>query len=129
MKLDPQHVAIGVAIAGLVVVPAVVALTKRLLQAWHEARYGRLAKVFATREEVEMNFDELRKVQERQHAENRDFLDTIRTEALAREGRLTAILETYRQEQRTDTKDVREEVGEVHKRVDSVLGMLGNRRR
>lgn len=114
MEHNPAYwIPIGIAVASLVVVPALVAVGKRLLDAWREAQHARLAKLFMPREEIEMQWDQLSKTQARQHAENRDFLETIRTEAHKREERLLEAIESGRTE-----------VGTVHQRVDRLFELI-----
>lgn len=119
MGSNPAYwVPIGIAVASLVVVPALVAVCKRLLEAWREAQQARLAKLFITREEHEMNFDAMTHTQAKQHAENRDFLDTIRTEAHNREERLLEAINSGNNE-----------VGKVHARVDKLFELITGRKK
>lgn len=129
---------VGIAIASLIVVPALVAVGKRLTAAWREARQARLArlfiqreeleqfrqaqqdrlaKVFVAREEVEMQFDTLNRNQAKQHEENQQFLDTIRAEALQREGRVMQKIDDVQRNTRSD-------VISVHARIDKLFELL-----
>lgn len=130
--MDPHPapwVAIGIAFGTVIVVPTAVWIGRKIAAAWHEHRVRLLGEVFVTREEFSRQFSKLNEAQTAQHAENRATLDQLRMDGKEREGKLTAMLEGIRQEVREDTKELRESVAAVHGRVDSVLGLLGNRRK
>jgi len=86
-------VTVSIAVASVIVVPALVAIARRLYGAWHEAQQARLAKAFVLREELERKFSEMKATQTEQHAENREFMDTIRTEAHRREEKILASID------------------------------------
>jgi hypothetical protein len=123
---------LAIAIASVIIVPLLISIGKRIRAHWAEARLAELRAHFATRQQ----FDDLLEQQVKQehtqaerHQENRDFLDTMRIEALKREERIIATIEKGQDKAHTDLRDMREQVGKVHSRVDNVLEMLGNRRR
>lgn len=76
-----------------------------------------------------MQFAKLAQTQAEQHAQNRALLDAIRAEGQQREGRLVGTLESFQQQNRDDAKEQRGQISIVSGRVDSVLHMLGDRRR
>lgn len=76
-----------------------------------------------------MQFSTLAKTQAEQHAQNQALLDTIRAEGQQREGRLLGTLESFQQQNRDDAKEQRGQITTVSGRVDSLLHMLGDRRR
>jgi len=122
-------VPIGIAVGSVIIVPAAVWIGRRIAAAWHAHRVRLLSEVFVTREEFHRQFQELGTTQARQHSENRATLEQLRMDGKEREGKLTAMLEGIRGEVREDAKDLRDQVGAVHGRVDNVLGLLGNRRK
>jgi hypothetical protein len=111
--VESQHanlIPVGIAIASLIVVPALVAICKHYVGVWREARHARLAKLLVQREEFEMQFSELSETQAKQHAENREMLERIRAEGQERERTLLGA------------------VSEVHARVDTLFGLLAKRK-
>lgn len=121
MQPAPWVIPVAIAVSSLIVVPGVVAIVKMILQHRRDAKAAALHATiaehvapiqeqlddFVTREEHDEHFDRLTTMHERQHKENRDFLDTIRTEAHSREGRLL------------------QSIDGVHKRVDNLFERLG----
>lgn len=86
-------VSVGIAVASLIVVPFVLHMIKQFRIARREAKAAELAKVLAmyvTKTEHDVQFERMEETQARNHRENRDFLDTIRTDAHKREGRILA---------------------------------------
>lgn len=129
MEHAPEWVPIAIAIGSVVVVPAAVWFGRKLAKAWHDHRVKVLGEIFCTRKEVEVQFDTLNETQARQHRENKALLESLQQDGYAREVKVTTMLDGARRDTRDDTKELRDSVAEVHKRVDSVLSMLGNRRR
>lgn len=112
--IPPQlWVPIMIAVASLIVVPLVVAFFKKLREIYLEARLAKLKASFVTREEHDRQFEDMTKAQSVNHRENRDFLDTIRTEAQKREARLLG-----------EISATRNDVREVHGRVDTLYQQL-----
>lgn len=107
--MTPQEVTILVAAVSVILVPATVAVGKRLHAWWRDHRHVRLALVFITREEYEMHFDAMNSTQSKQHGENRDFLDTIRTEGHQRELRILGSIEALA----TDNRETRKRVDQL----------------
>lgn len=102
---------------------------------WDENRDRRLSaaidlrlKGYVTTEALEMQLNDLRDHTDELHQQNERNFDTIRTEGHKREGMILAALESAARERREDAKEIRESVGEVHKRVDQVLVLSGERR-
>lgn len=124
-----QWVPIGVAVGTVIVVPAAVWIGKKIAAAWHRHRVELLSDVFVTREEFTRQFEQISDTQARQHGENKALLEALRVEGKDRETKLTTLLDTARKDHRDEARELRDNVGEVHKRVDTVLNMLGNRRR
>lgn len=122
-------VPIAIFIGSAIVLPAVVALGKRMLQAWRDHRHKILAESFCTRKEVEVQFQTLSEVQAKQHAENQKALDALRMDGKEREGRIAGLFEAMHREVKEEGKELRENVGQVHSRVDSLFGVLQDRRR
>lgn len=107
-------VSIGTAVASLIVVPFVVHVIKQFIQARREARAAELAKVltlYVSKVEHDDRTDRMEQTQALWQRNNSAFLDTIRTEAEEREGRIVA---------RIDNLAVR---------VDNVFTHLGARRK
>lgn len=119
----------AVAIGTAIVVPALVAVGKHWMSMFRAWRHAGLSKVFITRTEVEMQFATLARTQAEQHAQNQALLDAIRKEGQQREGKLLGTLESFQIQNREDAKEQRGQIATVSGRVDSVLHMLGDRRR
>lgn len=124
-ELQPHElqvsVTIAVAIASLIIVPALLAIARRLWIAWKEAEHARLVKLFVPREEMDMQFEELTKKQAEQHQENRDFLDTIRTEAQQREGKILGSIEAVSNQNRHESQRLGTDIANLGKRVDRLF--------
>lgn len=129
MQQVSPWVPIGIAVGSVIIVPAAVWFGRKIAAAWHAHRVRLLSEVFVTREEFGRQFKDLNETQARQHSENRATLEALRLDGKEREGKLTAMLDGIRSEVRDDAKDLREQIGQVHGRVDNVLGLLGNRRK
>lgn len=76
-----------------------------------------------------MQFATLAKTQAEQHEQHKALLDAIRAEGQQREGRLLGTLESFHQQNREEAKEQRGQITTVSGRVDSLLHMLGDRRR
>ena len=131
MALEPHQWSLVIAVGTVIVVPALVGVGKKMVSFYRDSRDKRLAdklQGYISRKEMEVQFEQLQAIQAQQHAENRAFLDTIRSEAIRREERLTTIIQTTSAQTAVDTRELRGEVGKVNSRVDNVLQMLGDRR-
>lgn len=138
MDLKPHEVTIGIAIASLIVIPLIMSAWKKLVSWYKTAQDAALSsrlKEYVTRSEMEMQFDTLTDLQNRQHAENQrflqdnqSFLDTIRTEALRREEKIITLIKETGDHSSKQNDRIQGEVHKVNTRVDSVLQMLGDRR-
>lgn len=111
--MTPQEVTLLVATLTVIVVPASVAIGKRVHAWWMAHRHKKLAEKFITREEHEMQFQTMAEQQSAQHQENKDYLDTIRSEAHDREKRLLRSIEASQQDNR-----------ETRTRVDQIFVLL-----
>lgn len=129
MQTAPSWVPIAIAVGTVIVVPAAVWIGKRIAAAWHAHRVRLLGEVFVTRDEFKRQFEQLGDTQTRQHRENQAALESLRLDGREREGKLSGLIDGMRKETREEARDLNTSVGEVHKRVDSILSMLGNRRR
>lgn len=127
--MQPHEVSIAIAVASLIVIPTLIAVGKRLVSMWRESRHARLVKLFVPREEMDVQFDTLSKTQDRQHAENRDFLDTIRREAHMREGKILASIEGVSNQHREESRRLGTDVARVGTRVDTLFERLAEAKR
>lgn len=136
--MDPLHVTIAIAVCTLIVVPLGKHVLDRYRQAHERAEAARLEMVitqrlatYVTTEEHEMQFQTLTDTQDRQHRQNQDFLETIRTEALTREGRVLGSIEALANATRSGERELRTEIANQSLRIDEVLRAMitGDRRR
>lgn len=127
--MAPHEISIAVAVASLIVIPALVAAGKRLVVMWREARIARLSKLFVLQEDIDVQFDTLHKIQAKQHVENRDFLDTIRSEAQQREGKILASIEAVSNQHREESRRLGTDVARVGTRVDTLFERLAEVKR
>jgi biopolymer transport protein ExbB/TolQ len=121
-------VTVSIAVASVVVVPALVAIGKRLFRAWREAHQAHLSKMFVVREEWEQKFADMQAQQAQQHAENREFMDTIRTEAHRREGKILASIEAVSNQHRQESQRLGTDIARVAARVDRVFERMAGGR-
>lgn len=131
MELEPHEWSVVIAVGTVIVVPLTLTIWKKLRAHYREAQEAKMAerlRPFVTRQEVEMQFDTLTSMQIEQHAENQKYLDTIRTEALRREEKLSTLIKEAGASSTSQNDRIRGEVHAVNQRVDSVLQMLGDRR-
>lgn len=129
MQTAPLWVPIAIAVGSVIVVPAAVWIGRKIAAAWHQHRVRVLGEIFLTRAEFQSQFESLGDTQARQHSENKALLEALRVDGRERETKLTTLLDTARKDHRDEQRELRDNIGEVHKRVDSVLTMLGNRRK
>lgn len=124
MEITPVQATIGAVILSVIVVPSLIALSKHYIDQRRRAKQAALDERYITKEVHDMRFDELAAKQAQQHQENRAFLDTIRTEALTREGKVLGSIEAL-------SREMRGEIGKQSERVDEVLRIMitGDRRR
>lgn len=122
-------VPVAIAIGTAVIVPTFVWLLRRAAQAWHDHRVKVLGDVFVAKGDVQRQFSSMNDTQARQHAENQRALESLRLEGKEREGRLVGMIDTGRKDQRDEVRALVSSVGDVHRRVDSILTLLGDRRR
>lgn len=127
--MAPHEISIAVAVASLIVIPALVAAGKRLVVMWREARIARLSRLFVLQEDIDVQFDTLHKIQAKQHVENRDFLDTIRSEAQQREGKILASIEAVSNQHREESRRLGTDVARVGTRVDTLFERLAEVKR
>lgn len=129
MQNAPQWIPIAIAVGTVIVVPAAVWIGRRIAAAWHAHRVRVLGNHFVTHAEFKREFEKLGDTGARQHRENQNALEALRLDGREREGKITGLIDGMRKENREEARDINTSVGEVHKRVDSVLAMLGNRRK
>ena len=138
MELKPHEWSVVIAVGTVIVIPLLVTGWKKLVSYYKAAQDAAMAarlKDYVTREELEVQFDTLTDLQNRQHAENQrflaenhKFLDTIRTEALKREEKLSTLIQQASDQNSKQNERIGGEVHHVNQRVDTVLQMLGDRR-
>lgn len=135
MTIAPAHYPVLIAIASLIVVPLIVFSAKQVWALWVENRDRRLdaaitAKLgdYVTTEALDEKLEMMQRHQDELHRQNTLFLDTIRIEGQRREGMILGALNTAAEERREDMKEIRDTIGEVHRRVDRVLELSGERR-
>lgn len=128
MNIAPAHYPIIIALCSVILVPFVVWAIRSVWALWSENRDARLAKAiearlagYVTSEDFEMKIETMRAHVDELHEQNRDFLDTIRTEGIKREGMILGAIEAQAKERRADAEAVTTAVGEVHRRVDQIL--------
>lgn len=132
--IQPQHY--PVIMGGVTILLAAIWWLVRVLWAlWEENRDRRLSiaidlklKGYVTTEALEMQLTDLREHTDELHQQNERNFDTIRTEGHKREGMILSALESAAKERREDMKEIRETIGQVHRRVDQVLVLSGERR-
>lgn len=136
MKIDPQHYPILIAAASLVVIPIVVKLWNHYWDMWQANRAARLEATIAaklntyvTTQEMDVQIDTLRQQQEQHHAQNKELLQSIKDDGLRREGMILGQLKQSQEENRAANQLQTNALGEVHRRVDRVLELAGDRRR
>lgn len=112
-----------VLVLSALVVPGVIALVSRIMANSKMAAGVRLKQ--AIHEELKPLIEQ----QQKQHQENRDFLDTIRTEAFEREARMMNAVEGVREQLRDDRKDLDRRIDGLGSRVDDIARLAGDRRR
>lgn len=122
--MKPHEVQIVVTVAIAIGTVILVPLIKRMWGAWQEAQHARLAKVFALREDIEAKFDELQQRQDKQHAENREVLDRIRTEAHQREGKILGSIQAVSNQNRGESARLGTDIATIAQRVDRVFERL-----
>ena len=129
MEIAPHWISVGIAIGTVIIVPTLVWSLRKIAQAWHDHRVKVLREVFVPREDVQRQYSELATTQARQHGENQYALEQLRLEGKEREGRLVGMMDTARKDNRDAVTALSSSIGDVHRRVDSILAILGNRRR
>lgn len=111
-------VQIAIALGTVILVPSVIFVLKHYLRQRRIARHAELCEHFATRDEID-----------KKHQENVALLDAIRSEGLTREGKILASIDALSSRNSQEVNDLRAGVRDVHQRVDTVLQMMGDRRR
>lgn len=130
MEITPVQATIGAVILSVIVVPTLIAIGKHYIDQRRRAKQAALDERYVTKEVHDMRFEEMAAIQARQHKENRDFLDTIRTEAFAREGKVLGSIEALAAQVRDSEGQMRGEINQQSQRVDEVLRIMitGDRR-
>lgn len=130
MEITPVQATLGAVILSVIVVPTLIAIGKHYIDQRRRAKQAALDARYVTKEVHDMRFDEMAATQARQHKENRDFLDTIRTEALTREGKVLGSIEALAAQVRESENGMRGEISNQATRVDEVLRIMitGDRR-
>lgn len=143
--INPDYapfVPIAVTVFSVVLVPIVAktvmwvrgALDERNARAVDEAITKRLQEYTPT-EEIDMQIEQLGQqqaqqaaAQERHHAENKELLNRIHDEGIRREGLLTGQIRQAQEENRASSAKTDAAMSELHRRVDRVLELSGERR-
>lgn len=128
----PHLIPLAIALLSLIVIPLCVALWRHYREAYRAAKKAELTEIlsrYVKREELEMQFSELNRVQQERHQQHAEILQEIREEALQREGRVLGKIDSLRQDSALENRGIRDEVRGVNGRVDNVLQLLGDRRR
>lgn len=130
MEITPVQATIGAVILSVIVVPTLIAIGKHYFDQRRRAKQAALDERYITKEVHDMRFDEMAATQAQQHQENRDFLETIRSEALLREGKVLGSIEALSSQVREGEREMRGEIGQQSQRVDEVLRIMitGDRR-
>lgn len=133
--IQPQHYPLLIALFSLVLIPIVVKLWNHYWALWQANRAAKLdasiaAKLttYATTEEVEMQLENLQRQQEAHHVQNRELLQSIKDDGLRREGMILGQLKQAQDETRATNQLQTDALGEVHRRIDRVLELQGERR-
>jgi len=126
MQIDTQYYPFVVVGITAVVIPAIIAVARRIGAAFDTARAVKL------KEAIHAELKPIQEQQDRHHEQNRDFLETIRTEAYQRETRVVAAVEAVRTNMTTQLETIQTKfdtkLDTVHRRVDDLARMSGDRR-
>lgn len=130
MEISPVQATIGAVILSVIVVPTLIAIGKHYIDQRRRVKQAALDERYVTKEVHDMRFEEMAATQAKQHQENRAFLDTIRTEAFAREGKVLGSIEALAAQVRDSEGQMRGEINQQSQRVDEVLRIMitGDRR-
>lgn len=112
------YIPIAIAIASLIVIPLMRWVFKDYFDKRAKARMAELAKLFVSHDEIH-----------EKHEENKKLLEAIRHDGKEREGRLTGLINAMSVQNQTFQTQVSQDFRTVNGRVDSVLQMVGDRRR
>jgi hypothetical protein len=115
MPLSPVEATLIVSAFSAVVVPLGVAIIRHYLEQRRAAKQAALDLRYVTKSEQEMQFEELAKMQERQHRENKDRLDVLRYEGHEREDRINERIDAAEGRVSTEIVNLRNRVDHLHK--------------
>lgn len=104
----------GGILLSVVIAPVIRWFWRWVIDSWREAQLARLSKLFVTRKEYEMQFEELTQTQSAQHEENKRLLRSQQEEGMQREGRIV--------------KTVNDSTTTLGKRIDDLFKTFGERR-